>query len=222
MFRRSAIQKYFTDFLLKRTKCSPARDCECYGCVLTTSWMMMMMMMMMCAFYFVEEGGNAWVSHLTPLSDSLLYADDYKYTLRMKNIICPPKIDFPKMNKMTNSFLKILFCTRDFKFKDRSFPIMMENTNTNTNDKSSFAKEADQICSNNDSSASNDTRRNASKKTGGVQIKQIISQRISCETCSSHPTICTFLMNGKKRKSFESSQGWKCHRGSSSPDKRAT
>ena len=65
MFRRSAIQKYFTDFLLKRTKCSPARDCECYGCVLTTSWMMMMMvmmmmmMMMMCAFYFVEEGGNA-------------------------------------------------------------------------------------------------------------------------------------------------------------------
>ena len=199
MLRRSAIQKYFTDFLLKRTKCSPARDCECYGCVLTTSWMMMMMMMMMCAFYFVEEGGNAWVSHLTPLSDSLLYADDYKYTLRMKNIICPPKIDFPKMNKMTNSFLKILFCTRDFKFKDRSFPIMMENTNTNTNDKSSFAKEADQICSNNDSSASNDRRRNASKKTGGVQIKQIISQRISCETCSSHPTICSFFINGKKK-----------------------
>ena len=81
-----------------------------------------------------------------------VYADDYKYTLRMKNIIRPPKTDF---------------CARDFKFKDRSFPIMMENTNTNTNDKSSFAKEADQICSNNDSSASNYTRRNASKKTGG-------------------------------------------------------
>ena len=88
-------------------------------------------MLQICAYYFVEEGGNAWVSHLTPLSDSLLYADDYKYTLRMKNIICPPKIDFPKMNKMTNSFLKILFCKRDFKFKDRSFPIMIENTNTN-------------------------------------------------------------------------------------------
>ena len=137
----------------------------------------------------------------------------------MKNIICPPKIDFPKMNKMTNSFLKILFCTRDFKFKDRSFPIMMENTNTNTNDKSFFAKEADQICSNNDSSASNYTRRNASKKKAGVQKKQIISQRISCETCSSHPTICTFLMN--ERKSFESSQDGKCHRGPSSPDKKS-
>ena len=102
MFRWSVIQKYFADFLSKRTKCSPAKDCECYGCVLTTSWMMMMMMMMtmvmmmICAFYFVEDGGNAWVSHLTPLSDSLLYADDYKYILSMKNIICPPKNRFSK------------------------------------------------------------------------------------------------------------------------------
>ena len=181
-------------------------------------------MLQICAYYFVEEGGNAWVSHLTPLSDSLLYADDYKYTLRMKNIICPPKIDFPKMNKMTNSFLKILFCTRDFKFKDRSFPIMMENTNTNTNDKSSFAMQKKPTRSVPIMTRARPTieEETPQRRRAGVQIKQIISQRISCETCSSHPTICTFLMNGKKRKSFESSQGWKCHRGSSSPDKRAT
>ena len=63
MFKRRASQKSLTNLLLKRTKCSPARDGECYGCVLSSSWMMMMMMMMMkmmiCAFYFVEEGGNA-------------------------------------------------------------------------------------------------------------------------------------------------------------------
>ena len=91
------------------------------------------------------------------------------------------------------------FCARDFQFKERSFPIMMENTNINTNDKSSFAKEADQICSNNDSSASNYTRRNTPKKTGGVQIKQIISQRISCETCSSHPTIYLYIFDEWKK-----------------------
>ena len=126
--------------------------------------------------------------------------------MRIKNIICPRKTDF---------------CARDFKFKDRSFPIMMENTNTNTNDKSSFAKEADQICSNNDSSASNDTRRNASKKTGGGANKtnyQSTDQLWNMFVTSNY----LYIFNEwKKRKSFESSQGWKCHRGPSSPDKKS-